>query len=383
MINPRYAFATAYLKAAESRLVTSEHLEGMLRASNLPEALELIQDTDIGSYLRRQTINKFDAFDASLWEYLQEHIEHLEGLRILPDEMHTVLQKHLVKYDVLNIKAALQGIAAHQKARMIPVGVICSRGLLDELSDAAEIEGIIEISRRCGLERYADILSRESRVESRESGRAGDSRLQTPDSGLQMIGSQLDNAYYQDYLATAKSLTEGHLLTKSLGFIIDLLNLQMVLRSVGKRQESRVKSQEPRVDSQESGKGGDSRLQTPDSRLQTLGGGYMLSGEIISELLSLKLPDIPGRLEDTFYYQVGQDVLVSYEKTHSLTAIEEVIDKHKFQLLRDILMPRVMSSLLMPWYLILKEMELRNLRLVAKSLLDNLEGAKNLLVVNS
>ncbi|MBT9141587.1 MAG: V-type ATP synthase subunit C [Dehalococcoidia bacterium] len=372
MIDPRYAFATAYLKAAESRVVTSEDLEQMQRASNLPEALELIQDTDIGSYLRRQresSINKFDDLDALLWEYLQEHIEHLEGLRILPDEIHTVLKKHLVKYDVLNIKAALQGIAAHQKARMIPVGVICSRGLLDELSNVEEIEGIIEILRRCGLARYADILH--------EAGEISDikSRL--------VLEFQLDSAYYQDYLAAARSLTEGYLLTKSLGFIIDLLNLQMVLRSVGKRQESRAKSQEPRVDSQESGKGGDSRLQTPDSRLQTLGGGYMLSGEIISELLSLKLPDIPGRLEDTFYYQVGQDVLVNYEKTHSLTAIEEVIDKHKFQLLRDILMPRLMSSVVMFWYLILKETELRNLRLVAKSLLDNLEVAKNLLVAPS
>ncbi|MCL0087956.1 hypothetical protein M1N86_01140 [Dehalococcoidia bacterium] len=77
---------------------------------------------------------------------------------------------------------------------------------------------------------------------------------------------------------------------------------------------------------------------------------------------------------------------MNYEKTHSLTAIEEVIDKHRFQLLRDTLVPRVMmSSLLISWYLILKEMELRNLRLVAKSILDNisLDGAKNLLVAPS
>ncbi|HAZ31211.1 MAG TPA: hypothetical protein DCY61_00650 [Dehalococcoidia bacterium] len=161
-------------------------------------------------------------------------------------------------------------------------------------------------------------------------------------------------------LAAAKDLKEGHLLTKILGFIVDFLNLQMVLRSVARGVSHEVME-------------------------YTLSGGYLLSDETISELLSLKLPDIPGRLEDTFYYQVGQDVLVNYEKTHSLTAIEEVIDKHKFQLLRDILMPRVMSSLLIVWYLILKEMELRNLRLVGKSLLDNipLDGAKSLLVAPS
>jgi len=347
LIDPRYAFATAYLKAGESRVVTSEHLEGMLRASSLPEALELIQETDSGSYLRRQTINKFDDFDASLWEYFQEHVEHLEGLRILPDEMHTILKKHMVKYDVLNIKAALQGIAAHKKARMIPAGVICSRGLLDELSNAEEIEGISEILRTCGLQRYADILSQAEEFIADIKARL-------------LLESQLDNAYYQDYLAMAKGLTDGHLLTKSIGLTIDLLNLQMVLRSVA-------------------------RGTTHEVTEYTLDGGYMLSGEIISELRSLKLPDIRDKLEDTFYYQIGQEFLANYERTHSLTAIEEVIHKHKFRLLRDILMLRMMSSLVIAWYLILKETELRNLRLVAKSLLDNLslEGVKNLLVAPS
>ncbi|MCL0092479.1 V-type ATPase subunit [Dehalococcoidia bacterium] len=343
LADPRYAFATAYLKAGEARVVTSEHLEGMLRASNLPEALELIQDTDIGSYLRQQTINEFDDFDVSLWGYLQGHAEHLEGLRILPDEMRSMLKKHLVKYDVLNIKAALEGILAHKKACMIPVGVICSHGLLDELSNVEDIESLIEIVRRCGLERYADVLSLAETVDVK-------SRL--------TLESRLDGAYYQDMLAAAGDLREGHVLSSALGFIIDLLNLQMVLRSVARGSGHEVME-------------------------YTLSGGCMLSAEIISELLSLKLPDIPSRLEDTFYYQVAQEVVVNYEKTHSLTAIEEVIDKHRFQLLRDTLVPRVMmSSLLISWYLTLKEMELRNLRLVAKSLLDNisLDGAKSLLV---
>jgi V/A-type H+-transporting ATPase subunit C len=343
----RYAFATAYLKAAESRVVTSQHLEGMLRASNLSEALEVIQDTDIGSYLRQRTNDKFDDFDALLWEYLQEHAGHLEGLRHLPDEMNTILRKHAVKYDVLNIKAALQGIVAQKKARMIPVGVICSCGLLDELSNVEQIEGLIEILRRCGLERYGDILG-----EAKE--RLGDvkSRL--------VLECELDKAYYQDMLAAAKNLNEGHLLTRILGFIIDFRNLQMILRSVARGASHEVME-------------------------CTLSGGYLLSGEIISELLSLKLPDIPGKLKDTFYYQVGQEVLLNYEKTHSLTVVEEVINKHKFQLLKDILMPKTMSSLVIVWYLILKEMELRNLRLVAKSLLDSisLDGAKNLLVAPS
>jgi V/A-type H+-transporting ATPase subunit C len=338
LLDPRYAFATAYLKAGEARVVTSEHLERMLKASNLPEALEAIQDTDIGNYLRGQTINKFDDFDASLWEYLQSHTGHLQGLRTLPDEMHTIQKKHLVKYDVQNIKATLGGIAIPKKARMIPVGTISRHGLLDELSRVEGVEGLIEILRRCGLERYADIAGDFFDIKSRR-----------------VIEFRLDSAYHQDMFVVAKGLNEGHLLTRILAFTIDFLNLQMVLRSAARGEVMEY----------------------------TLSGGYMLSPEIISELLSFKLADIPGKLEDTFYYQVGREIAVNYEKTHSLTAIEEVIDKHKFQLFKDILMPKLMSPLVMVWYLILKEMELRNLRLIAKFLLDHipLDGAKNLLVV--
>jgi vacuolar-type H+-ATPase subunit C/Vma6 len=68
-----------------------------------------------------------------------------------------------------------------------------------------------------------------------------------------------------------------------------------------------------------------------------------------------------------------------------VTVIEEIIDKHKFRLIKEILSPRVLSPLVIIWYLILKEIEIRNLRLILKAAFDNisLDEIKDYLVLSS
>jgi len=115
----------------------------------------------------------------------------------------------------------------------------------------------------------------------------------------------------------------------------------------------------------------------------TIAGGYLITEGIIRDLLSFKLSDMPQRLENAQYRDIASEVSSSYDKTKSITAIEEVIDKHKFRLLREILSPRILSPLVMAWHLILKEVEIRNLRLVLKMIFDGiaLEEIKEYLVV--
>jgi vacuolar-type H+-ATPase subunit C/Vma6 len=46
------------------------------------------------------------------------------------------------------------------------------------------------------------------------------------------------------------------------------------------------------------------------------------------------------------------------------------VDRHEFRLLKEILSRRMMSPLIIVWYLILKEAEIKNLRLVFKAVFD-------------
>jgi len=68
--------------------------------------------------------------------------------------------------------------------------------------------------------------------------------------------------------------------------------------------------------------------------------------------------------------EIASEVSTNYDKNKNITVVDEIIDKHKFRMLKEMLSPRVLSPLVMAWYLILKEVEIRNLRLVLKTIAD-------------
>jgi vacuolar-type H+-ATPase subunit C/Vma6 len=121
----------------------------------------------------------------------------------------------------------------------------------------------------------------------------------------------------------------------------------------------------------------------PDAAEFIIAGGYRITDKAIKELLPLKMTDMPARLEDTQYQDIANAVSTNYDKTKSITAVDEIIDKHKFRMLKEMLSPRVLSPLVMAWYLILKEVEIRNLRLVLKTIVDGVpvQEIKNYLVL--
>ena len=346
MFDTRYPFFTAYLKGEEARLVTSNHINRMSEVSSLQDVLEIIKETDIGSYLEGVPVETFDDLDKYLWKYFDECLERLEWFKPVPSDIIKILKAYIVKYDVLNIKAVLQAISTGKKASIIPIGIIHSRGLLDELSNAESADSIIEQLTRCKLGNYASIIE--------EYNIDGGTRSRL------LIEARLDGEYYKNLLNLTKDTIDGAILFKAFGNIIDMTNLQIILRAII------------------GGMG-------PEAAEYTLSGGYMISEVVIKDLISLKLSDIPGRLQHTQYYNVVEEVVSSYDRTNSIAVIEEVIEKHKFRLSKEILSPRVLSPLVMAWYLILKEIEIRNLRLILKAASDNIavEEIKNYLVLAS
>jgi len=345
LTNAKYAFMSAYLKGAEAKIVTSEHINRMSKTPNIQDVLEVIKDTDVGRYLEEAVIKTFDDSDKYLWKYFSQCLERLRGLKLVTADILKVLDAYIVKYDVLNIKAALQGISTGKKANMIPVGVIDGRGLLDELSQAEDVGAIIKVLVECKLGAYASI------VEEYVAGEAKSKFLSE---------AKLDREYYTNLLSMPRSIPDGSLLTKAFSIMIDMANLQLINRAIiegiGSEADEFV-----------------------------IGGGYMISDKVAKDLISHKLADVPGALKGTQYQGIAEEVVASYSRTKSVTAVEETIDKHKFRLLREMLSPRVLTPLVIAWYLIVKEIEIRNLRLVLKATFDNIpvEEIKEYLVFAS
>jgi V/A-type H+-transporting ATPase subunit C len=329
--DPRYAFISAYLKGEESKVVTSEHIDRMATASNMQDALAIIRETDVGSYLEELPIKTFDDLDECLWKYFARCITEVESFKFLPKDIPKLSRAYIAKYDVSNIKAALQGISTEKKTRMIPLGIIHNDGLIDELFGAERVDDIIGLLIKCKLGDYASVLK-----EYKTNGGAKSKLL---------VEAKLDAEYYNNLLNMTKGIKDGSVLSKAFGLAIDLTNLQIASRAIIE------------------GIG-------PDAAECTIAGGYLITERAIKDLLSLNMTDILYRLEDTPYSDVASQVSSSYDKTRSITAVEEIIDKYRFRLLKEILSPRVLSPLVMAWYLILKEVEVRDLRLILKAIVD-------------
>ena len=346
MLDTRYPFLSAYLKGEEARLVTSNHINRMSKVSSIQDILEVIKETDIGSYLEGVLVETFDDLDEHLWMYFSECLERVEWFKPVPADILKILKTYIVKYDVLNIKAALQGISTGKQARRIPIGAIHNYGLLDELSSAENVDGVIELLTKCTLGNYASVLE-----ECKIDGEV-ESRL--------LAEARLDEEYYKNLLDITKGIKDGSILSKAFGIIIDMTNLQVILRAII------------------TGIG-------PGAAEYAISSGYMVSSDAIKELLSLKLADIPGRLENAQYRNVVEEVVASYDGTKNIAVVDEIIEKHKFRLSKEMLSPRVLSPLMAAWYLILKEVEIRNLRLILKAMFDNIpvEEIRNYLVLPS
>ena len=344
MPGAKYAFISAYLKGEELRVISLEHIDRISRVSNIQEVPAAIRDTDIGSYLEELQVKTFNDLDRYLWSYLAQRISEIESFKLVPKDILKVSKAYVVKYDVLNIKAALQSISKGKKAEMIPVGMICRSGYLDKLSQATSVDDIIEVLTQSKLEDYAPILQKYR----------GDGEIRSKP----LIEAKLTNQCYQNMLSVAKGIKDGSALSKVLGLTIDLTNLQIVTRSIIE------------------GMG-------PEAAEYTIIGGYTIGEGAIKDLLSLKLTEIPPKLEGSLYQDIAKEILSSYEATKSVTVVDEIVDKHKFRLAKEALSPIVLSPLVMAWYLILKEAEIRNLRLVVKAIYDGLpiEEIKRYLVL--
>jgi len=227
---------------------------------------------------------------------------------------------------------------------MIPVGIIHNNALLDELFNAEDVDNIIQLLIQCKLGDYVPAL------ELYKTDKTAKSKL--------LVEANLDGEYYKSILNMARGIKDGSVLTQAFGLVIDLTNLQIALRAIIK------------------GIGA-------DAAEFVIAGGYRITDKAIQELLSLKIADVPARLQDAQYQDIADEVSTNYDKTKSITAVDEIIDKHKFRMLKEMLSPRVLSPLVMVWYLILKEVEIRNLRLVLKTILDGVavQEIKNYLVL--
>ncbi len=338
-----YSFINAYLRGEEARLVRSEQIDRLLRVASIPEALDCIKGTDIGDYLGGQGLGTFDETDERLWQYLNHCIEQIKWFHLTPPEVRRLADAYAAKYDVMNTKAVLLSLANKRKAKVIPVGTLHRLGLTDELTKAADVKGIVNVLEMAGLQNYSGI------VKDYQTDGGVEARLS--------LEASLDREYFGSFIRLARKMPEKTALLLVIGTMMDLTNLEIILRSMLSGLGTRVS--------------------------HLLKDGYLISGSDMDVFLTLKIKDVVDRVPYV-YQKVASEVAASLEKSKDIAAVDEIIDREKFRVFKEILSPRIMSPLTIVWYLIQKEAEVRDLRMIFKFIFDHhpLEEIRNYLVVS-
>lgn len=332
MLDPRYAYMSAYLKGEEPKMVGSSHLDRLSRATNVADAVGVIRETDIGSYLEGVSVRGFEDIDSALWQYLAARIAHVEAFQYMPGDMRKVSRAFVVKFDVANIKSTLQGIATGERTALLPLGVIHKEGFLPDLSSAEAVQDVVDVLTHSQL---ADLVPAV--------------RTYDPSAGIKAkiaMETGLESLYYHGMLKMARLIRDGAVLAQAYGMVIDLANLGIVCRAVVEGIGAAAAD-------------------------FLITDGYIIDERTLRDVLPYKLPDVPRRIDLPQYRDLINEIAATYDKTRSVTVIEELIERHKFATLRDLLSPRALSPLVLAWYLTLKELEVRNVRLVLKALYDN------------
>lgn len=336
LVNPSYSFASAYLKGEEARCVTSDHVEGMLqRTSTIRETLETIRSTDLGEHLWEQPVNRIDELDGALWDYFRFCRNRLDAFR-LPRDMAFLMDLYLRKFDLMNVKIALRKVTGKEQPSPVPMGDIYDLGYLDELMLAENIRDINEVLVKADLIDYIDVLDGIKDLD-RRSLIDGETRL--------------DNRYFNHLLHAVSGMIDGGILATAVTTIIDSTNLSLLFRSAFRK--------------------------TSDASSEFfLLGGQVLPEATLRELLAVKPLEIIARLEGTDYEMVAQELVKLYDKSGAIDAVDRVVEKHKYRFLQDLLSPRALSPCNLLWYFLVKELEIRNVRLLLKTVNDGIEPSE-------
>jgi vacuolar-type H+-ATPase subunit C/Vma6 len=340
-----YPFIASYVKGEEAHLLTPEHVNRLLKVEDVLEALEVIRDTDIGNYLGRHPTRTFDEVDERLWLYLDESISFIKWLKPVPSEILNLINIYMVKYDVLNIKAALRKLSTGKETRFIPLGTIHDLKLLPELANASSVGAVIEILDQCELTDYGSLLT--------------GYRIDTEVTDRLTAEGKLDRKFYNNLLKAARIVRDSAVFVRVIGTLMDMTNINLIFRALTKDLGV---SAEPFM----------------------VGDGYRISAKEVSKLLKAKLKDMPAQVPE-LYRGLATEMADNYEKTRNATGIEGTVDRYKFSLLAEMLSRKLMSPLIIVWYLILKETEIKNLRLIFKAAFDGrlAEEIKDSLVITS
>jgi V/A-type H+-transporting ATPase subunit C len=333
-----YAYSNSRIQVMSSRIIPEEKLKEMIEASSLAEVVAALEATEYSPYLREMMDERSEAIERALNRHTAD--SYREVATMVPMNFKKILAVLLRKWDVYNIKMILRGVYAERspddiRADLVPVGELDS-SKIGVLVEARSLEEVISNLDGTPYSHLAESL-----------------QLFDQTKNLTVFEATLDKTLYEDAwgYATSQPLDENLLsLRNYLATNIDVVNLKFVFRA--KRDGLAAGSIE----------------------------GYLVKGGNLAESLIKSILEVDSvdnvvaALEGTKYYQPVLAAVPEYESTRSILPIELALDGYLVRVGKDISITQPFGIGPAIGYLSMKEMEIRNVRTLARGIESGLSA---------
>ena len=321
-----FAYPNARVRARIGRLINEKQFSEILETENLEEFMNYLRGLpDYAKYVDRFPVEK------ALESQLAETYETLS--KIAPASIREPFRVNLKKWDIRNIKSLITakdaGLGAEETLNLlVPFGEIYET--LEALTDSETVQDVV-----AGLEgtEYAQVLE--------------DALSEYGETGMILpLEAALDRYYLENMMRAVGSPSDDNtkLLHTYFGTQVDISNIKIILRA--------------KADG----------LSYDDISPYMIQEGYQLREWKLKDLMEAE--DVSGvisGLEGTDYGPMLSEALSEYSATGSISVFERVLEENLNRMARNFALKKPFGVGPMIGFLSRKEVEVRNLKVIARS----------------
>ncbi|NLM01908.1 MAG: V-type ATP synthase subunit C [Methanothermobacter wolfeii] len=321
-----FAYPNARVRARIGRLINEKQFLEILETENLEEFMNYLRGLpDYAKYVDRFPVEK------ALESQLAETYETVS--KIAPASIREPFRVNLKKWDIRNIKSLITakdaGLGAEETLNLlVPFGEIYET--LEALTDSETVQDVV-----AGLEgtEYAQVLE--------------DALSEYGETGMILpLEAALDRYYLENMMRAVGSPSDDNtkLLHTYFGTQVDISNIKIILRA--------------KADG----------LSYDDISPYMIQEGYQLREWKLKDLMEAE--DVSGvisGLEGTDYGPMLSEALSEYSATGSISVFERVLEENLNRMARNFALKKPFGVGPMIGFLSRKEVEVRNLKVIARS----------------
>lgn len=323
-----HPYAATRAKVLKSLLISKGDYDKLIKMS-LPEIAAFLQNTQYKEEFNQLGVDFTDIelFERALNLNMSNTARKLRKIISTSNELKIIVGTYLKKLDIYNIKQIIRGKFSGLNEEDIKTALIPGGSI--------RFDRILELMKK---DKIADIAAELDKSEEM----ANAIKYYDLNKNLLQIENVLDYRYYERLMAVAKAVSMGSLLERFLNSELDFLNIKILLRL------NRAGLEHKEI-------------------MEHLRAFGFLGKQFFDSASRESFDNIISRMEKTKYGKIISDEIKKIKEHNSLMQLEAALDRELLKQSGAFLRIKPLSANPVLGFLIAKEIEIRNLRMMTRA----------------